>query len=130
MARCPQRVHSSRWPPSAAVRHRAMASSTLAPPTRIDCGCSTTQAWEEGGHMVNQITRRANDRERGNGPAVSGYFTAPTVKIPETEMGMTNLTKAPKRVRPSTIAASSSSLGMDLKKPMRSQMEKGTVKVG
>ncbi len=25
----PQRVHSSRCPPSAAVRHRAMASSTL-----------------------------------------------------------------------------------------------------
>jgi hypothetical protein len=30
MARCPQRVHSSRCPPSAAVRHRAMASSALA----------------------------------------------------------------------------------------------------
>jgi hypothetical protein len=29
MARCPQRVHSSRCPPSMAVRHRAMASSTL-----------------------------------------------------------------------------------------------------
>src|SRR5437016_3732221 len=29
VARCPQRVHSSRWPPSAAVRHRAMASNTL-----------------------------------------------------------------------------------------------------
>src|SRR5882762_2851302 len=29
MARCPQRVHSSRWPPSAAVRHRAIARSTL-----------------------------------------------------------------------------------------------------
>jgi len=29
MTRCPQRVHSSRCPPSMAVRHRAMASSTL-----------------------------------------------------------------------------------------------------
>src|ERR1039458_3126160 len=28
-ARCPQRVHSSIWPPSAAVRQRAMASRTL-----------------------------------------------------------------------------------------------------
>src|SRR5260370_42050096 len=53
-----------------------------------------------------------------------------TVRIPETEMGITNLTNAPKRVSPSTIAASSNSLGMDLKKPIRGQMEKGTVKVG
>src|SRR5215469_6367880 len=29
VARYPQRVHSSIWPPSAAVRHRAMASITL-----------------------------------------------------------------------------------------------------
>jgi hypothetical protein len=29
MARCPQRVHSSMWPPSAAVRQRTMARSTL-----------------------------------------------------------------------------------------------------
>src|SRR5215469_8257902 len=29
MARCPQRVHSSRCPPSAAVRHWAIARSTL-----------------------------------------------------------------------------------------------------
>ena len=29
VVRCPQRVHSSIWPPSAAVRHRAMASKTL-----------------------------------------------------------------------------------------------------
>src|SRR5215467_8615282 len=28
MARCPQRVHSSRCPPSAAVRHRSIARST------------------------------------------------------------------------------------------------------
>src|SRR5260370_30727509 len=29
VARCPQRVHSSIWPPSAAVRQRAMATRTL-----------------------------------------------------------------------------------------------------
>ena len=29
VARCPQRVHSSRCPPRAAVRHRRMARSTL-----------------------------------------------------------------------------------------------------
>src|SRR2546425_9083912 len=29
VARCPQRVHSSMWPPRAAVRQRAMASRTL-----------------------------------------------------------------------------------------------------
>src|SRR2546421_6323985 len=29
VARCPQRVHSSMWPPSAAVRQRAIATRTL-----------------------------------------------------------------------------------------------------
>src|SRR5712664_4805509 len=29
----------------------------LAPPTRIDCGCSTTQAWEEGARHVDYRRR-------------------------------------------------------------------------
>src|SRR2546426_92404 len=45
--------------------------------------------------------------------------------MPETEMGTTSLMNAPKRVSPSTMAASSSSLWMDLKKPISSQVEKG-----
>ena len=53
-----------------------------------------------------------------------------TVRIPETEIGTTIFRNAPKRVRPSTIAASSSSLGIDLKKPISSQIEKGIVMVG
>src|SRR5438067_10845916 len=53
-----------------------------------------------------------------------------TVRIPDVEIGITILTKAPKRVRPSTMAASSSSLGIDLKKPIRSQTENGMVMLG
>ena len=53
-----------------------------------------------------------------------------TVRIPETEMGMTSFTNAPKRVRPSTSAASSRSRGIALKNPMSSQIENGMVKVG
>ena len=53
-----------------------------------------------------------------------------TVRMPETEIGMTSFRNVWKRVRPSTIAASSSSPGMDLKNPMRSHVEKGIVKLG
>jgi hypothetical protein len=53
-----------------------------------------------------------------------------TVRIPETEIGITSFKKAWNRVRPSTMAASSSSGGIDLKKPMSSQVEKGIVKLG
>ena len=53
-----------------------------------------------------------------------------TVRMPETEIGMTSFRNVWKRVRPSTMAASSSSRGIDLKNPMRSQVEKGIVKLG
>src|SRR5580700_8160966 len=53
-----------------------------------------------------------------------------TVRMPESEIGTTSRTNAPKRVRPSTIAASSSSRGIDLKNPISNQVEKGIVKLG
>src|SRR5207244_2592993 len=56
-------------------------------------------------------------------------FTAPTVK-PAMLIGRMTRTKAPKRERPSIIAASSTSLGMTLKKPIISQVQKGIVKLG
>ncbi|MCY1554795.1 hypothetical protein D9M68_913970 [compost metagenome] len=53
-----------------------------------------------------------------------------TVMIPADESGTTTLTKAPKRLKPSIMAASSMSCGMALKKPIISQVQKGTVKLG
>src|SRR5215467_11863223 len=53
-----------------------------------------------------------------------------TVRMPATEIGITTLAKAPSRLSPSIMAASSMSGGMALKKPMRSQVQKGTVKDG
>src|SRR6202046_5334584 len=53
-----------------------------------------------------------------------------TVRIPESEIGTTSRTNAPERVSPSTIAASSSSRGIDLKNPISNQVEKGIVKLG
>src|SRR6185436_4117039 len=53
-----------------------------------------------------------------------------TVRIPDVDIGITSFRKAPKRVRPSTIAASSSSLGIDLKNPISNQIENGIVKLG
>ena len=51
MARCPQRVHSSRWPPSAAVRQRAMASSTLT--------CFQRSQWRF--RSMNAVSRGADE---------------------------------------------------------------------
>src|ERR1051326_5571194 len=53
-----------------------------------------------------------------------------TVRMPEREIGTTILTNAPNRVSPSTMAASSNSRGIDLKKPISNQMENGTVTLG
>ena len=53
-----------------------------------------------------------------------------TVRMPASEIGITTLTKAPKRDRPSIIAASSRSRGIALKKPISSQVQNGTVKLG
>src|ERR1700735_1677667 len=53
-----------------------------------------------------------------------------TVRNPESKIGTTSRTNAPKRVSPSTIAASSSSRGIDLKNPISNQVEKGIVKLG
>src|SRR6202046_4271426 len=50
--------------------------------------------------------------------------------MPEIEIGTTSRTNAPKRVSPSTIAASSSSRGIDLKNPISNQGENGIVKHG
>ena len=52
------------------------------------------------------------------------------VSRPATDIGRMTFTKAPKRDSPSIIAASSTSLGMTLKKPWRSQVQNGTVKLG
>src|SRR5262249_61636233 len=52
------------------------------------------------------------------------------VSSPATDMGRITRTNAWKRDSPSIIAASSTSLGMTLKKPWRSQVQKGTVKLG
>ena len=61
VARCPQRVHSSIWPPSAAVRHRAMASRTLMCGQRIHWrlrsmkavpAARTRSATSKGGRLI------------------------------------------------------------------------------
>src|SRR5262245_59738867 len=53
-----------------------------------------------------------------------------TVSSLATDMGSTTLTNAPKRLSPSTMAASSRSRGITLKKPISSQVQNGTVKLG
>jgi hypothetical protein len=53
-----------------------------------------------------------------------------TVMIPGTDRGSRILTMAPALLQPSTIACSSMSLGIALKKLMRSHVQNGTVKVG
>src|SRR5215204_6410796 len=53
-----------------------------------------------------------------------------TVRIPGSEIGKTIWNSVLMREAPSTRAASSSSRGIVLKKPIRSQVENGTVKLG
>src|SRR5438105_15028818 len=53
-----------------------------------------------------------------------------TVRIPGIEIGITILTSAPRREQPSISAASSSSWGIDLKKPIISQIANGMVNEG
>jgi len=53
-----------------------------------------------------------------------------TVRMPEIDIGTISLMNAPQRVRPSTIAASSRSLGIDLKNPISNHVENGIVKLG
>src|ERR671918_2055054 len=53
-----------------------------------------------------------------------------TVRMPGSEIGKTILVSALIREQPSTRAASSSSCGIVLKKPIRSQVENGIVKDG
>src|SRR5256885_16835350 len=52
------------------------------------------------------------------------------VRIPGTERGRTTRNIAPSRLQPSTRAASVISRGTFLKKPIRSHVQKGIVKVG
>src|SRR2546422_10836059 len=60
--------------------------------------------------------------------SVSAKIT--TVSRPGIDSGSTMRQMAPTRPQPSTMADSSTSLGNDLKNPMRSQVQKGTVNVG
>ena len=53
-----------------------------------------------------------------------------TVRMPGSDSGIAILMKAPNRLQPSTIAASSISGGMALKNPISSQVQNGIVKVG
>src|SRR5579871_4772518 len=53
-----------------------------------------------------------------------------TVRMAGTDSGTTILMKAPNRLQPSTIAASSISGGIALKNPINSQVQKGMVNVG
>src|SRR6266849_383527 len=53
-----------------------------------------------------------------------------TVRIPDVDIGIMSLRNAPQRERPSTIAASSRSRGIDLKNPISSHVENGMVKLG
>ncbi len=52
------------------------------------------------------------------------------VRIAGSDNGNTILIKAPNRLQPSTIAASSISRGTARKKPISSQVQNGIVKVG
>lgn len=52
------------------------------------------------------------------------------VKIAGRDSGITILTKAPNKLQPSTIAASSISIGTPLKNPISNQVQNGIVKVG
>src|SRR5262249_28031134 len=51
-------------------------------------------------------------------------------RMPASEIGMTICTMARARLQPSTMAASSMSLGTDLKKPMSSHTQNGMVNEG
>src|SRR6266576_4603211 len=53
-----------------------------------------------------------------------------TVRIPGSETGRTTRQSAPRREQPSISAASSSSCGTDLKKPINSQIANGIVNDG
>src|SRR5437868_1695426 len=53
-----------------------------------------------------------------------------TVSMPATDMGRMTRVNAPRRLIPSTMAASSMSLGMALKNPIISQVQNGMVKLG
>ena len=53
-----------------------------------------------------------------------------TVRIAGSDSGIAILMKAPNRLQPSTIAASSISTGSALKNPISSQEQNGMVKVG
>src|SRR5439155_8761738 len=53
-----------------------------------------------------------------------------TVSTPGSEIGKTTRRSACSREQPSIRAASSNSTGIDLKKPISSQIENGTVKLG
>ena len=53
-----------------------------------------------------------------------------TVRIAGSDSGIAILMKAPNRLQPSTIAASSISGGSALKNPINSQVQNGIVKVG
>ncbi|MCY1303340.1 hypothetical protein D9M68_896160 [compost metagenome] len=53
-----------------------------------------------------------------------------TVSIPLDDSGTTTFRKAPKRLSPSIMAASSISRGTALKNPIISQLQNGTVKLG
>src|ERR1044071_5540060 len=65
-----------------------------------------------------------------NSCIVSVKVKMTTVRIPGTDTGRITFTNAPRRLQPSTIAASSIALGTDLKKPIISQVQNGIVKVG
>src|SRR5882762_969712 len=85
-------------------------------------GTPTPSIWWDSGEMkVSAYT---------NSCVTSVKVKITTVRMPEVDIGTTSLMNAPNRVRPSTIAASSSSLGIDLKKPINSQIENGIVKLG
>ena len=51
-------------------------------------------------------------------------------RIPASEIGMMICTMARARLQPSTMAASSMSLGIDLKKPIKSHTQNGIVNDG
>ena len=53
-----------------------------------------------------------------------------TVSRPGTARGSTTRLMAPTRLQPSTMADSSISFGSVLRKPIRSQVQNGTVNVG
>ena len=65
-----------------------------------------------------------------NSCSVSVKVNTITATTPDVDKGKTTLRNALKRLKPSTIAASSRSRGIDLKKPISSQVENGIDIVG